>query len=233
MMWKAFLQTPSISELADFAILLLSMSVNQAGLERNFSDLKIKKTRLRNCLKLPRLEKMAKVRADIRALQKEAGFIEDHLKRQNHDKAKVSELLVVPRYADLLVEDTASDMSESEEALSKPRSVLVKSREGWRKEMSKWIREEQEKSDGSDDDNEELANVTYGRQRSKWLPHSLDLLFAGRKEIDIDEQMRRNRRKQAYTEEARLMELLADEEADEERVPDDGELEGSGDDFDG
>ena len=45
--------------------------------------------------------------------------------------------------------------------------------------------------------------------------------------------MRQNRRKQAYTEEARLMELLADEEADEERVPDDGELEGSGDDFDG
>jgi hypothetical protein len=29
------------------------------------------------------------------------------------------------------------------------------------------------------------------------------------------------------------MELLADEEADEERIPDDGELVGSGDDFDG
>jgi len=34
-------------------------------------------------------------------------------------------------------------------------------------------------------------------------------------------------------EEARLMELLADEEADEERIPDNGELEGSGDDFEG
>ena len=40
-------------------------------------------------------------------------------------------------------------------------------------------------------------------------------------------------RQQAHTEEARLMELLADEEADEEGIPDDGELEGSGDDFDG
>lgn len=60
-MWKAFLNTPSVFELADFAILLLSMSVNQAGLERSFSDLKIKKTRLRNRLKLPKLEKMAKV----------------------------------------------------------------------------------------------------------------------------------------------------------------------------
>jgi hypothetical protein len=29
------------------------------------------------------------------------------------------------------------------------------------------------------------------------------------------------------------MELLADEEADHERIPDDGELEGSGDDFNG
>ena len=78
--------------------------------------------------------------------------------------------------------------------------------------MAKWIREEQEKSDESD---EELANITYGRQRSKWLPRSLDLLFVG------------------YTEEARLMELLADEEADEESVPDDGKLEGSGNDFEG
>jgi hypothetical protein len=60
-MWKAFLTTTSTYELADFAILLLSISVNQAGLERSFSDLKIKKTRLRNRLKLPRLEKMAKV----------------------------------------------------------------------------------------------------------------------------------------------------------------------------
>lgn len=60
-MWKAYLNTPSTSELADLAIRLHSMSVNQAGLERNFSDLKIKKTRLRNRLRLPKLEKMAKV----------------------------------------------------------------------------------------------------------------------------------------------------------------------------
>jgi hypothetical protein len=55
--------------------------------------------------------------------------------------------------------------------------------------------------------------------------------LGGRKETGVDEQMRRICRRQAYTEEARLMELLADEEADEERTPDDGELEGSGDDF--
>jgi hypothetical protein len=61
----------------------------------------------------------------------------------------------------------------------------------------------------------------------------LELLFAGRKESDVDEQLRHTRRRQAYTEEAQLMELLADEEADKDRIPDDGELDGSGDDFDG
>jgi hypothetical protein len=53
-----------------------------------------------------------------------------------------------------------------------------------------------------------------------------------RKEVDVDEQLRRVSRRQAYTEEACLMEILADEEEDEERIPDAGELEGSGDDFD-
>ena len=84
--------------------------------------------------------------------------------------------------------------------------------------MAKWIQEEQ---DRSDDDIEVMAsNAAYGRQRSKLLPCSLDLLFSGRKEVDIDQQMRLCRQ-QAHTEEARLMELLADE-ADEEGIPDDG-----------
>jgi hypothetical protein len=67
-MWKAFLTTPTVRELADFALLVLGISVNQAALECNFSDLKIKKTRLRNRMKLPRLEKMAKVRISIEKL---------------------------------------------------------------------------------------------------------------------------------------------------------------------
>ena len=50
-------------------------------------------------------------------------------------------------------------------------------------------------------------------------------------ETDVDVQLRWVRRQTAYTEEARLMELLADEEADVTAIPDDGELEGSGDDF--
>jgi hypothetical protein len=61
----------------------------------------------------------------------------------------------------------------------------------------------------------------------------LELLFAGWKESDLNEQLRWTRQRNAYTEEARLMELLADEEADEERTLDDGELKGSGDNFEG
>ena len=59
------------------------------------------------------------------------------------------------------------------------------------------------------------------------------MLFAGRKESDVGEQLRKTCRQQAYSQEARLMELLADEEADKERTPDNGELEGSGNDFEG
>jgi hypothetical protein len=58
-------------------------------------------------------------------------------------------------------------------------------------------------------------------------------LFGGQKETDIDVQVRQIHRQQAYTEEAQLMELLTDEEADDDRIPDDGELVGSGNEFDG
>jgi hypothetical protein len=168
------------------------------------------------------------VGADIRTSQMEAGYIHERGKRKNHDDTNVADLLTVPRYADLLEEDTHS--ADGVEGSSKPQSGLVKSRDGWREEMAKWVQEERAHTDSDD---EELGNATYGRQRSRWLPKSLELLFGGRKEVDVDEQLRRVSRRQAYTEEARLMELLADEEEDAERIPDAGELEGSGDDFDG
>jgi len=128
--------------------------------------------------------------------------------------------------------DTSEDERDSLSLNPKARpGRLVKSRVGWRTEMAKWVQEEQARSDDSGDD--DLADVTYGCQRSKWLPRSLDLLFGSQKETSIDEQLRRAHWRQAFTEEARLMELLVAEELDEERIPDDGELEGSGDDFDG
>lgn len=109
-------------------------------------------------------------------------------KRKIHDEASVTDLLAVPRYTDLLEEEPHA--SGDEEGLSKRQSALIKSREGWRKEMGKWIQEERVCSDDSDSDGEELGNATYGRQRSKWLPRSLELLFGGRKEVDVDEQLK-------------------------------------------
>ena len=60
--WGSLRGMGDFADLADFAILILSIVVNQGATERSFSDLKIKKTQHRNRLKLPRLEKMSKVR---------------------------------------------------------------------------------------------------------------------------------------------------------------------------
>ena len=62
--------------------------------------------------------------------------------------------------------------------------------------MAKWIQEER---DRDDDDIEAMANAAYGRQPSKLLPRSLDLLFSGRKEVNIDQQMRRLRNQMQLT----------------------------------
>lgn len=164
--------------------------------------------------------------------------MQERQKRQNHKAARVSELLAVPRYADI-VEDEAADLDgdDDEHPGSSRPSGLIKSREKWRQELAKWIHDERAQESDTDDEQEERTgtfDIPQNQPRrggAKWLPRSLDLLFGGRKEADIDVQMRRIRRQTAYTEEARLMELLAAEEADGERVPDDGELEGSGDDF--
>ncbi|KAG6871484.1 hypothetical protein C0995_004150 [Termitomyces sp. Mi166 len=51
------------------------------------------------------------------------------------------------------------------------------------------------------------------------------------KEEDIDQQIHSIHQRATYTEEAQLMELLANDEADEDRIPDDGELKGLSDNF--
>ena len=61
------------------------------------------------------------------------------------------------------------------------------------------------------------------------MPHVAAKIFR----IAVDEQLRQAARQQEYTAEVCLIELLADKEADKERIPDAGELEGSSDNFDG
>ena len=138
------------------------------------------------------------------------------------------ELLAVPQYVDVMDED--GDASKDEAASTTPQSGLVKFCAAWQNEMAKWVQEEQDQSEDEDDN---LADVMHGCQCSKWLLQLLDLLFGGWKETDIDKQVRWIQRQQAYMEEAHLMELLADEEVNQDRIPDDGELEGSGDNFNG
>ncbi|KAG6895874.1 hypothetical protein C0992_011855 [Termitomyces sp. T32_za158] len=82
------------------------------------------------------LEKMAKVGANIRALHKDAGLVGDRAKRQNHEKEKAAELLVVPRYADLLKESAEGNGNEQDGA-DESRSSLVKFGKDWQKEMAK------------------------------------------------------------------------------------------------
>jgi hypothetical protein len=89
--------------------------------------------------------------------------------------------------------------------------------------MTKWIEEERNMSD--DDSDTDQPAITGSERRSKpWLPRSLDLLFGGQAKQPIGRPKRR-----PFDEESWLMELLAAECEDE--PPDDGELEGSGDDY--
>jgi hypothetical protein len=60
------------------------------------------------------------------------------------------ELLAVPRYANLLEDNDSTN--ESEDESSKCLSGTVKSWEGWRKEMAKWVQEEQARLDSDDDE---------------------------------------------------------------------------------
>jgi hypothetical protein len=65
--WEVMLASPDVRELADFAILILGIVVNQGSNERDFSDFKIKKTCLRNRLSFAKTGKMSKVRIFFRA----------------------------------------------------------------------------------------------------------------------------------------------------------------------
>ncbi|KAJ6467399.1 hypothetical protein C8R45DRAFT_757874, partial [Mycena sanguinolenta] len=106
-------------------------------------------------------------------------------------------------------------------------SALVSSRAAWRKQVAKWQEELREFNDLSEDSDGEgsarCSEAQTGRRQRRWLPISLDALFGSK----ITSLIRL--RRQVFTKEILYMELLAAEHSDEE--PDDGEKDGSGDDF--
>ncbi|KAJ7237891.1 ribonuclease H-like domain-containing protein [Mycena haematopus] len=217
LVWEQFKRCdgPGVRDLASFAMMLLGLAVNQAATERSFSDLKIKKTRLRNRLGTQKLEKMSKFGASIRSENLQAGLIHKREAREVHDPTTVSGLLSVPRYADAIEAGDDEDGVQS--------SKLVKSGAAWRAEVAKWVKAARDDEEAGIPAEEPVPAANPTRPR-KFFPRSLDLLFGG----EVTKPVGKPRREQ-FTEEVLMMELLAAEESDEE--PDDGELSGSGDDF--
>ncbi|KAJ7657148.1 hypothetical protein B0H17DRAFT_955705 [Mycena rosella] len=102
------------------------------------------------------------------------------------------------------------------------RPVLVNSAQSWRKVHRKWRVSAREM--GDDDDTLVDLTASMGPSVAKWFPRSLSKLFGGKIKCPFAPSPRRR-----FDREELLMELLAAEHSDEE--PDDGEKEGSGDDY--
>ncbi|KAJ7220984.1 hypothetical protein C8J57DRAFT_995911, partial [Mycena rebaudengoi] len=104
---------------------------------------------------------------------------------------------------------------------AQPRQVFVKSKAGWRKVFLQWVLDAREMDWNSDD--EEDAPVTTAND--DWLPLPLAKLFGE----DAPRPAHHRTCRPTFNREQLLMELLAAEHFDE--APDDGELSGSGDDY--
>ncbi|KAJ6618961.1 hypothetical protein B0H10DRAFT_2217227 [Mycena sp. CBHHK59/15] len=146
--WVA-LRTPAITELVDFAITLLKIVVNQAGVEHVFSDVKVKQTQRQNRLKLLKLDKMTKVGADIKSDHLECGLVALRTARNVHKST--AKLLTIPRYRDLLDDQDDEDSTGG-------KTALVSTVAGWRTVMKRWIDDAQaaaEDTDSSDSDDDD------------------------------------------------------------------------------
>jgi hypothetical protein len=238
--WEAFRTVEAVAELTDLAILLLGIVANQAGTERMFSDLKIKKSRLRNRLGTEKLHKMSKVceytckhaalspqpkvGSMIRSEQDADCHTQSHSRqaRRNHSDDRVAELLAVPCYADIL--ENEADPDDDNDGGSK--SPIITSGKSWRQVIEGWRKTEQDPDLDPDSDAPETGR---GAPSRSWLPRSLELLFGGKATRSAGVNTGASRC--PFDRETLMMELLAAEYKDEPL--DDGELEGSGDDYDG
>ncbi|KAF8903395.1 hypothetical protein CPB85DRAFT_1377091 [Mucidula mucida] len=186
LVWEQFLDDESVCELAEFAIMLLDLVVNQAGMEQTFSEQKY-------------------VGAGIRNEHVRTRLVAARQKRKNHNSERVASLLEVPQYADLLDDSNGSNTD-----------ATILNRTDWRNEIKKWVEEEQAASNedinmSSDEEGVPGTSATASRGPSKSrkvLPATLRKLFGG-------DGVARPLLQAEYAEEA----------------PNDGALEGSGDDF--
>jgi hypothetical protein len=168
------------------------------------------------------LLRYTQVGADIRASHKaEEGLFKECGKRKNHNDNCVKELIAVPCYANALESDDEED--DGNTGTIRPRQVLVKSKEIWRKVLLKWVLDAWE-ADGHSEDEEADEPV---RACENWLPLPLSKLFGEDAPRPADHRTCRT----TFDRKQLLMELLAAEHSSKEL--DDGELSGSGDDYEG
>ncbi|KAJ6629071.1 ribonuclease H-like domain-containing protein [Mycena sp. CBHHK59/15] len=108
--WEALVDSGHLAELARFAVEILTIVANQAGCERTFSRTKIEQSDRRNRLGLAKIDKRAKIRADLRAGHVRQGLVKSREGRKNHKSTAT--LLSVPRYRDLLEDQDDEDPTE-------------------------------------------------------------------------------------------------------------------------
>ncbi|THU91256.1 hypothetical protein K435DRAFT_863575 [Dendrothele bispora CBS 962.96] len=230
--WESMKTNRDVYELVDFACMILSIVQNTAGNERQFSQVKLRKDRLRNRLTTEKLEKKIKLAENLRQQHYADGLRDIREARKNHSDDRVVQLLEVPRYDQVLSNPQQDDDYVDAHVGRSRRHLLVNSRRKWRLELKKWT-DEAERADQLTGDNTVPPPLPES-SASHWLPRSLELLF-GRDDQQLEPtssmQRPRRERRTAYTEEQLYMELLAQEAEDE--IPDDGALEGSGDEYEG
>ncbi|KAJ7784179.1 ribonuclease H-like domain-containing protein [Mycena metata] len=217
--WEALADSRHLAELANFAISILKIVVNQAGCERTFSRTKIEQADHRNRLGLDKMDKRTKVRADICADHERQGLIKPRQGRKNHKS--VGALLAVARYRDLLEDQEDEDPNERGRA-------LVSSTDGWRTEMVKWVADSkaaevveraeavekakwkaQRETLGLDSDSGlEEEDTPRLPKTPRWKPITLATLFGL-----SEKPLKRKPSARVLEEEERLMEALAEMEA--------------------
>ncbi|KAF8173539.1 hypothetical protein K438DRAFT_1772075 [Mycena galopus ATCC 62051] len=195
-------------ELANFALTILRVVVNQAGCERLFSHVKETESPRRSRLALCKMEKIAKVSASIKADHLAEGIpVQVREKRKNHKS--VAKLLAVPRYRDLIEDqDHADDGTRGSNLISDTRAAEF----------------EDEDTDGEEEPNLAPNPARAPPKIKNWTKTTLAVLFGGvvKKPVVKLTKVDINR-------EAELMEALA--EAEEDARLDDGAMAGSGDEY--
>ncbi|KAJ6628155.1 ribonuclease H-like domain-containing protein [Mycena sp. CBHHK59/15] len=214
MVWEALAGSSHITELAQFAIIILQIVANQAGCERTFSRTKIEQSDHRVRLGLDKIEKRTKIRAEIRAEHIEKGLYKPRKPRKNHKSTAT--LLSVPRYRDLLGDQDDEDPTERGRA-------LVSSVVGWRTQMAKWIGDARAaEREETEEDCEDEETPLLPNRPTAWKSLTLQVLFGGA------EPRKRKPEPRAMAEEEILMEELAN--AAEDEILDDGAVEIDSDD---